>query len=270
MPGSTTAGGLFRAEMYRWLHAPSGWVAMLVLTVVDAALYLGAVAPYNETGISGTSGVFLGIVGWSTNAASGIGPTFVIVGSDIPAMILAAIFIGSFFSHGTIQLPVALGHRRTRIYLSKLAAMSLWWVVFAILNGLLGVACMAAVQPWVGALTAGAVAYVALVAGTQAVLGLAKVAIFTTIAFITRSSGLRFWGFLGWVSLIAKTVSDIYQQVFHDNRASELFLNFYTGWLASVMDGQAPHWWPDALVCLVWFAVAVIIGCVWFNRSDLK
>ncbi|MEV5029557.1 ABC transporter permease [Paenibacillus sp. LPE1-1-1.1] len=244
---------LISAEWYKLLR---GKVLAIILACVTAQTVIQVLAQYTETG----DPPFLGQFGVLVPAN----------GSFLLQVWLSAFvgyFIASEFQNGTMRNILALGKNRTHVYLSKLLSACIAIAAIYTTIAIVATAGFSAVSGF-GDMTFDEFwSFFTWNFFMQILYHLAYAAIFTMFAFLSRSLGMTI--ILGFGYMLVMLFFPGFLSRVGLDAAEELLPGYYISAFGH-LSGDPVFVTKGIIVSAAYFVLTCIIGCIVFNKSDIK
>lgn len=185
--------------------------------------------------------------------------------------IFIAIFIVVEFSHGTMKNPVSKGFGKLQIYLAKLITMSTAAIIIFAFTFLAGLIAAMIVLKGMGDINSDSIVYILKVIGIELILNFALIAIYIMVSMIIRNlGGVIAVNIIGVIS-VGLLPFKLVEFLTHGKlEATKYWILNNIAFYAMNESAKGSDFLRSALVGIVFFAIATVIGIFVFQKSDIK
>jgi ABC-type transport system involved in multi-copper enzyme maturation permease subunit len=261
---------LISAEWYKLRHNRLFYILLIVVACI-AAFYTGVVKFLDSNPLAQGEAVAVGDV-FEFPAAGQSGVFLLSELSTMLALCLAAfigLFVAAGFSTGTIHHVLALGKKRTEVFLSGLFSAGIATLAFLLTACIVSTAGLTLLFDF-GTLSFGEyLAQLFTVLSLQLLLHFTYATLFCLIAFLSRSPGQTILIGTGYV-LASSVLLSILGSFDTFGPIAKILPQYYAASLSSLPDSLLPTVAGAIAVSVGYCAVAIWVGSSVFRKVDVK
>lgn len=176
-------------------------------------------------------------------------------------------FVSSEFQNGTMRNILALGKSRTQVYVSKLLSVCIAIFTICVVITIVQAVWLTVINGF-GTMPLNEFLNIsALTFSMQLLYHLTFAAVFTLIAFLSRSMGMTLMLGIGyWIVLMnGPAVLSALHMAFAINYSPDHYIATF-----AALNGQPGFISMSIIISLIYIIVSTIIGCLIFRKSDMK